>query len=316
MPAKKVTSYVCELTAGQVREFKQALALVSWEFDELQHARWRARKGKTTIVAYESGKLVVQGRGTVEVVEFILEPQILGEARMGNEVLYAQQEKPDMFQAHAGIDESGKGDYFGPLVVSAVYVTEESAAKLFAAGVQDSKAIKSDRKIRELSATIREVVGRDFTVVTLGPCAYNKAYDKIGNLNRLLAWGHARTLENLLERQPACRRVLADKFADERVMRGALMERGRAIAFEARTKAEDDIAVAAASILAREGFIRRLAELEDQAGLRLPRGASAVIRPAAAVIGKVGLEGLAEFAKLHFKTTDRAIAMAKSNATE
>ncbi len=94
------------------------------------------------------------------------------------------------------------------------------------------------------------------------------------------------------------------------------MERGRAIAFEARTKAEDDIAVAAASILAREGFIRRLAELEDQAGLRLPRGASAVIRPAAAVIGKVGLEGLAEFAKLHFKTTDRAIAMAKSNATE
>lgn len=305
MPAP--TNHVSKLSDLQAARFRECLERANWEFDDLQYAHWRARKNKTTIVAYQSGKLVIQGKGTAEVVEFILEPEILGEARLGNEAIYAQQESPEMFQAHAGIDESGKGDYFGPLVIAAVHVSETSAKQLFEAGVQDSKAIKSDSKIKKLAAETRRIVGSDFAVITLNPNAYNKAYGKIGNLNRLLAWAHARTLENLLERQPACQRVLADQFASEWVMRRALMERGKCITYEARTKAESDVAVAAASILAREGFVRKMDELSEQAGLPLPRGATNVIDAAVTLLRRLGEDQLANFAKLHFKTTDKAL---------
>jgi ribonuclease HIII len=199
-----------------------------------------------------------------------------------------------------GIDESGKGDYFGPLVIAAVHVTPRIAEDLLALNVRDSKKI-SDNVIRTLAEDIRVLCRH--SVVAIGPERYNQLYEKIRNLNRLLAWGHAKALETLLEQVP-CTRAIADQFGDERLILNALQEKGRLIHLEQRHKGEEDTAVAAASILARDEFVRRLARLSSELGMPLPKGASQAVEAAAkSVAAKHGPEGLAKVAKMHFKTT-------------
>ena len=272
--------------------------------------------GKAKVVAYKSGKLTVQGAGMPDFVQFILEPEILGEARFGYEHLLAETETPAMFTEHAGIDESGKGDYFGPLVIAAAFVDRAVARRLLTLGVADSKTIKSDKRIAELSELIRKETNGRFSIVAVGPVAYNRLYEKFRNVNRLLAWGHARSLENLLERTPACPRAVSDQFGSKRDVRNALMARGREIKLEQMPKAEADIAVAAASILARAEFVRRLAELGKAAETKLPKGAGKVVDAAAAALAaRGGRELLGTVAKLHFRTTAKALAAARQPAS-
>jgi ribonuclease HIII len=200
-----------------------------------------------------------------------------------------------------GIDESGKGDYFGPLVIAAVHMTPRTAEDLLALNVRDSKKI-ADSVVRTLAVDIKTLCRH--SVVAIGPERYNQLYAKIRNLNRLLAWGHARVLENLLDQVPTCERAIADQFGDERLILNALQEKGRQIRLEQRHKGEEDIAVAAASIVARDEFLRRLERLAADLGVPLPKGASQAVEVAArSVVRKHGQEGLAKVAKLHFKTT-------------
>ena len=199
-----------------------------------------------------------------------------------------------------GIDESGKGDYFGPLVIAAVHVTPRLEEDLLALNVRDSKKI-ADSVIRTLEVDIKTLCRH--SVIAIGPERYNELYKQIRNLNRLLAWGHAKALETLLEQVP-CERAIADQFGDERLILNALQEKGRKITLEQRHKGEEDIAVAAASIVARAEFVRRLERLAAQWGVPLPKGASQAVELAAkAVVKKHGQDGLAKVAKLHFKTT-------------
>jgi ribonuclease HIII len=199
-----------------------------------------------------------------------------------------------------GIDESGKGDYFGPLVIAAVFVDATTQDELALMQVRDSKKI-SDGRILEMAQDIKTICPH--SVITIGPHKYNELYAKIRNLNRLLAWGHAKALETLLERV-SCERAIADQFGDERLILNALQEKGRKIVLEQRTKAESDIAVAAASILARAEFLVRLKRLSGEIGTTLPKGASpAVELTGKMVVKKYGQERLGTVAKLHFKTT-------------
>ena len=208
-----------------------------------------------------------------------------------------------MFEPHFGIDESGKGDFFGPLVIAGAY-TDRAIARAFKDnGIQDSKRITSDAKIHALAKMIRETPGVAFEVIVIGPEKYNELYGKFANLNDLLGWGHARVIENLLAKRPDCPRALSDKFADERVIRKALFEHGKNIELEQRTKAESDPAVAAASILAREAFIDWLERHGKRAGLTLGRGVSAPIKETARkIVMQGGPEALRKFAKVHFRT--------------
>jgi len=204
-----------------------------------------------------------------------------------------------------GIDESGKGDYFGPLVIAAVFVDAITQGELALMQVRDSKKI-SDGRILEMAPDIKTICPH--SVIAIGPHKYNELYAKIRNLNRLLAWGHAKALENLLDRV-SCERAISDQFGDERLILNALQEKGRKIVLEQRTKAESDMAVAAASILARAEFLLRLKRLSDEVGTTLPKGASPAVELAARmVIKKHGQERLDSVAKLHFKTTQAVLA--------
>lgn len=204
-----------------------------------------------------------------------------------------------------GIDESGKGDYFGPLVIAAVFVDAVTQGELALMQVRDSKKI-SDGRILDMAPDIKTICPH--SLVAIGPQKYNELYAKIKNLNRLLAWGHARALENLLDRV-SCGRAIADQFGDERLILNALQAKGRTIVLEQRPKAESDMAVAAASILARAEFLIRLKRLSEEVGTTLPKGAAATVEQAARmVIKKHGQERLGEIAKLHFKTTQAVLA--------
>jgi ribonuclease HIII len=201
-----------------------------------------------------------------------------------------------------GLDESGKGDYFGPLVVAAVYLTPDQADSLTALGVRDSKRL-TDGRARELATAIREEA--EVEVVKINPPRYNSLYEKMKNLNRLLAWAHARALENLLGRV-ACERAVIDQFAEPKRIEAALMAAGKTIHVEQRHRAEEDAAVAAASVVARAEFLSGLAALSRHVGVTLPKGASdEVVRVAQRLMASGGRTALEDVAKVHFQITKR-----------
>ena len=205
-----------------------------------------------------------------------------------------------------GIDESGKGDYFGPLVIAAVFVDSTTQGELRLMEVRDSKKI-SDGRVLEMAPDIKTICPH--SVIAIGPQRYNELYAKIKNLNRLLAWGHAKASETLLERGITCERAISDQLGDERLILSALQEKGQKITLEQRPKAESDLAVAAASILARAEFLIRLKRLSSEVGTTLPKGASPAVELAAKmVVKKHGQERLGSVAKLHFKTTKAVLA--------
>jgi ribonuclease HIII len=295
-----VNSFSAVLNSEQAERLRLLLEEQGFVFGVRPYTIFFAQKEKLSVAVYEKGpKVLLQGRGVEDFLKFQLEPKVLGEARLG----YEEVHTPEMFEPHLGVDESGKGDFFGPLVIAGVYVERETVRRLLQAGVQDSKRIGSDARIRELAKQIRQTVRDGIDVVTIGPARYNELYRKFANLNSLLGWGHARVIENLLARKPDCSRSLSDKFADTRVIQDALMKHGRHIQIEQRPRAESDIAVAAASIIAREAFINWLDRKGKELGLRLGRGVSSEIKAtASAIVEKHGPEMLSNIAKTHFRT--------------
>jgi ribonuclease HIII len=305
---KPLTSYTGKLDDAQADALKKVLERDGYRFREVPYARFAGEKNKTNVVFYDSGKLVVQGRGTQEFVEFVLEPQVLKEARLGYETVL----NPELLLPRIGVDESGKGDFFGPLCIAGVYVNETVINAWKDSGVRDSKNISSDKKISDLAELIRKTSGCVTSVVPIGNEAYNRMHSKLGSVNKILAWGHARVIENLMGQkhrmEPHPVRAISDQFASSKdVVSKAMMTLGRDIELIQRHKAESDLAVAAASILARDEFVKRLGKLEKQFEMGLPKGASAAVDEAAKnFVEKFGAKRLVEVSKLHFRTAYRA----------
>lgn len=298
-----LTSYTVEIQQSDVSKLKVILVERGFEFSTRPYAVYTAKKGKLNVTVYEKGpKVLVQGKETEEFVQFILEPEIIGEARLGNEEVLM----PEMFEPHFGVDESGKGDFFGPLVVAGAYVDQSIARKLINAGVMDSKRISSDAKIKKLADKIRSISGVAYEVISLKPEKYNELYGKFGNLNRLLAWGHARVIASLAEKVPSCPRALSDQFAREELLQRALSQQGEVVShieLQQRIKGESDVAVAAASILAREAFVDWIDRASDKGGVKMPLGAGPhVLESARELMDKYDAGIMEKVAKTHFKT--------------
>jgi ribonuclease HIII len=203
-----------------------------------------------------------------------------------------------------GVDESGKGDYFGPLVIAGVFAEKGLAERLISLNIRDSKLI-SDNRILVLASEIKKHAKH--SVVVIGPKKYNELYAKFKNLNKLLAWGHARVIENLLEVTSA-KKVISDKFGDDKFIKAALMEKGKKVELVFETKAERHFCVAAASILARAEFLSQLKTLSERIGFDLPKGASKEAEVGVLRLKRSkGFEIFKEVAKLHFKTTAKLL---------
>jgi len=203
------------------------------------------------------------------------------------------------FVKHAGVDESGKGDFFGPLVIAGVLVDEKNSEIFKLAGIRDSKTL-SDKKIIEFADIIQQ--NSVNSVIAISNGKYNQLYKSFANLNKLLAWGHAKTIENLLEKAEF-NYAISDKFGNESLILNALQTKGRGIKLEQMVRAESDIGVAAASVLARATFVKKMQQMETQWNCKFPKGASALVKTAGAdFIHKHGEEKLNEVCKTHFKT--------------
>jgi ribonuclease HIII len=307
-----------KLTDDQASALQAALVARNWKPRTVPYARFAFESDTTNIVFYESGKLVVQGRGTQEFVEFVLEPEILKQAKLGYEAVL----NPDLLLPRFGVDESGKGDFFGPLCIAGVYVNEAVINSWKEAGIRDSKNISSDKKISELAEKIRKTPGCVVDTVVVGNEAYNRLYEKMKSVNTLLAWGHARVIENLMGKRyqmnPPPVKAISDQFAASKsVIEKALMSQGKEIQLVQRHKAEEDIAVAAASILARDEFVKGIAKLESQFGMKFPKGAGELVDKAAKEFVETrGADELQKVSKLHFRTALRAQGLPEPPKTE
>jgi len=305
----KRTSYTFELNAKQQETLVDLLKTGNYRPVCVEHTIIAAERADCRINLYKSGKCLIQGREAEEFVTFVLEPMILQEVKVGYEEVLA----PDTIAPHMGVDESGKGDFFGPMVIAGAYVDPQLAATMREMNVRDSKTITSDKVAMDMADALRKLLGDRYTIVSIGPAAYNRLYTSMRSVNAILAWAHARAIENLLEKIPTCPRAISDQFGNKQQVINALMQRGKKIELVQRHKAESDPAVAAASVLARGAFLRSLKQMAQTYSQPFPKGASAAVKEAAInlVRGK-GPGILIETAKCHFRTADAVLAEAGS----
>ena len=298
---KKKTSYTLKLSSEQMDKLGAVLSNRGWPSRTVPYARHAFDGDGVKVVAYESGKLVVQGGKTEEFVSTILEPEITGEFLLG----YEEVNNPEWFEPHAGLDESGKGDLFGPVVSACVVADGEMVRKWMQAGIRDSKTI-TDGAIIKMAKTIRETRGVVVKTAYTGMIKYNELYLKFGeNLNKLLAWLHGRALLDALElRQPKW--GLLDQFSKQPLVQKYVKD--PTFDLQMRTKAEEDPVVAAASMIARATWLEQMKKLEELAGCSIPKGSGAQAKERAhQLFEKFGEVRMGEFCKLHFKTAYEAM---------
>jgi len=273
----------------------QGLKDQGFEITTPAYTVFAGKKKGISCTLYQSGKLTVQGKEMREFIEYYLEPEILGKFQ------FTYQDLDLDTSARIGIDESGKGDFFGPLCIAGVFASGDDIAKLKAIGVKDSKTL-SDVSIIRIGNQIKAICAHH--IVKINPQKYNELYTQFKNLNRLLAWGHATTIESLVEKT-GCRQVIIDQFADEHVVLTALKRKKMEVDLTQRHRGEEDVVVAAASILARQTFVEGLHYLGKDYGVELPKGASkATIAMGKKLYREYGEEVLEKTGKLHFKTLD------------
>lgn len=220
----------------------------------------------------------------------------------GNFSFSFEEKKELNYLQYIGTDETGKGDYFGPLVVAGMYVNEEVSQFLFQLGVRDSKEL-SDSQMDKMANEIRLKYPLNFAIISLNPEKYNELYTKFNNLNKLLEWAHSKVIENIFPKfKPPT--VIIDQFSktpfkisDEKAY--------SSVDFIQIPKAEKYLGVAAASILARNEMSKWFYNMQDN-GYSVLRGASAEVENRAKNIYlKNGKSTLTKLVKLHFKTTKK-----------
>jgi ribonuclease HIII len=284
---------------------------------------WRVKlsdgTSQATAIMYQSGKLVVAGHApafdqAVAIVQSVGKP-IAPKRAHASPPTSAPAEAPPETEPHIGTDEAGKGDFFGPLVTAGVYVDERTAKLLRTLSVRDSKLV-GDRELRGLATNIRAVVEADKrAVIILAPKRYNELYKQMRsegkNLNTLLAWAHTRVIEDLIGHGLQPTFILSDQFGDKRYIESRLMVDTRlsGVPVLQMHRAEADVAVAAASILARDAFLHWLDQAGKTLGLTVPKGASPkVIDTGKLLVSRMGADGLKDYAKVSFKTMEKVLA--------
>ncbi|MBC2604299.1 ribonuclease HIII [Puniceicoccus vermicola] len=305
---KKKAIYTLKLDEEQREKLRGILENGPYLDFEVAYADFAYKAENFNVVCYTSGKVVVQGKGTEDFVTDILEPEVTGDPRLG----YDEIHHPEWFEPHAGLDESGKGDLFGPLVVACVIADGTAVRHWRENGIQDSKSIASDARIFALEKEIRKTDGVVVKTLHMGMEKYNTLYKKFGsNTNRLLAWMHSTVLKEAFAVKPVEWGML-DQFSKQPLVQRNLKD--VPIDLRMMTKAESDPVVAAASIVARALYVRQMSDLSKEAGEPLLKGASAQVKQQAVrIVKKFGPDALPRFAKINFKTSNEAIALAEDS---
>ena len=294
-----MNTFVATIDLTLADKLRGDLSQQGFELTQPPYTLFSAQKKGVSCTLYTSGKLTVQGKDKDDFIAYYLEPEIL------KTLTYTYPEIGVDMTARIGVDEAGKGDYFGPLCIGGVFADEAGIKKLLELGVRDSKRM-SDKSVLDMAKKIR--AHSPHAIVRISPKKYNELYANFHNLNRLLAWGHATAIGELIEKT-SCTTVLIDQFASEPLVETALKRKNINAKLTQRPRAEEDPVVAAASILARAAFLEGLENLSEQLGIPLPKGANhQIIETGKKLVKEKGKEILSEVAKLHFKTTEEILS--------
>ncbi|MBI5272877.1 MAG: ribonuclease HIII [Chlamydiia bacterium] len=294
----KPSCFTAKIDLKIAEKLKSDLEAQGFTLSVIPHALFTAKKPGISCTLYESGSLVVQGKEMGPFIEFYLEPEIL-------QVFHFSHPNANLdLTARIGMDEAGKGDFFGPLCVAALYADEKGIQKLAELRVKDSKRL-SDESVHKLASKLREFYV--YTVIRLFPTKYNELYRKFKNLNRLLGWAHAAALGDLIQKT-GCKEAILDQFTEKHVMETMLKQKKIDAHLQQKVHGEEDLVVAAASILARAAFLDGLKTLSEEYQMPIPKGASAqVISAGKKLVAQFGSEVLEKVAKTHFKTITQVL---------
>ena len=305
---KKLATYTIKLDDAQMEKLRAVCAARDWEPVEVAYARFAFRGPDVNVTAYDKRRIVViAGKGTEDFVLHTLETEVTQTPRLGYDAVH----HPDWFEAHAGLDESGKGDFFGPVIAATVIADKPAIDVWLKAGVKDSKRL-ADPQILKLDDLIRRTPGAVAKTCSCGMPKYNELMLRPGaNLNRLLAWQHATALEQALNEKWVPWGLL-DQFSTQPLTQRELARKAvKNFELKMRVRAEEDPVVAAASVVARAEYVRLMKRLSQHFGAPLQKGAGSKVKEqAAAIIQKFGAPALRDFAKLHFRTAYEVVAAA------
>ncbi|MCC5833689.1 MAG: ribonuclease HIII [Opitutales bacterium] len=304
---KGINIYTIKLGEAELEKLSSICDKRCYGFYDVAHSlfAFKAPYEGVNIVAYKSGKVVIQGKGTEAFVQNVLEAEVTGTPELG----YEEVHHPEYYEPHAGIDEAGKGDLFGPLVSCCVIADGDMVREWRAEGIRDSKTI-TDASIMRMEKIILKTKGVVVRKTFANMNRYNELMAKPNaNLNKLLAWYHARSIAAALE----VRKVewgLLDQFSKQPLTQQQLKKDGIDFDLRMRTKAESDPVVAAASICARAEFVRQLQKISKDFGEELKKGAGAPVKKQAQeLVQKLGAHRLKDFAKVHFKTAYEVLGL-------
>ena len=296
MAKKKSNRPACfstKIDPGLVSKLKEDLLAQEFILTQPNYTQFQAKKKGISLTLYESGVLTVQGKEKDSFLEFYLEPEIL------QDFSYTHPTANIDTTARIGIDEAGKGDFFGPLCTVGVYATGPQIEKLAEIGVKDSKRF-NDASILKIGKEIQKIVTSHSVIIF--PEKYNELYGKIKNLNHLLAWCHITCME-ALSKKTGCNKVILDQFAHESLIINFLKKKKLSLEVTQIVRAEADVVVASASILARMAFVQGIDKLSEKWNLTFPKGASQkVLEVGKEFCFRNGMDKLPLVAKKHFKT--------------
>jgi len=293
-----MTAFVKKIDIALKDKLREDLVDQGFELSTPPYTFFSAKKKGVSCTLYTSGKLMVQGKDKQDFITYYLEPEIL------KDFSFSYPETLIDLTPRIGIDEAGKGDFFGPLCIAGVYASEEGIQKLTELKVRDSKRM-NDKAIMALATQIKSSLPH--SLIKLFPQKYNELYAKFKNLNHLLAWAHATAIEELVQ-STGCHQVVIDQFAAEHVVENALKRKKVEVDLSQRHYGEEDPVVAAASILARAAFVEGIEALSKMVEMTLPKGANAhVIDAGKQILAKQGEEMLKKVGKLHFKTASQIL---------
>jgi ribonuclease HIII len=304
---KRLSTYTVKLDDAQMNTLRGILVKRGWSPFDVEYARFAFKGNDCNVTAYNSGKVVIAGKGTADFVTMTIEPEVTKAPKLGyDEVLH-----PEWFESHAGLDESGKGDFFGPVIAATVIAQKSMIETWREAGVQDSKKI-TEKQILKLDELIRGTHGAVVKTCYCSMPKYNELMSRPrANLNLLLAWLHGTALQQALAERPVAWGLL-DQFSEQPLVQRELTKKGvTGFELKMRTKAEEDPVVAAASVVARAAYVREMHKLSLRFGEKLQKGAGPQVKSQGAeIIARFGVKALGDFAKLHFRTAYEVVQAA------
>ena len=278
-----------------------------------QYAKWQAKDGDTVVTLYESGKVVFQGKDADLASDFWITTEKInsGKVDVKNSLNNEKKEKktyvnPKIYNSSSiGSDEVGTGDYFGPIVVTAAFVSEDKIKLLEELGVKDSKKLTDLQILDIVPKFIKEI---EYESIILSNKEYNEHYNQDINMNKIKAILHNKVLYKMTSKIKNYDFIIVDQFAEPYVYYNYLKENPnvvRNITFF--TKGEDKhLSVACASLISRYIFINEFNKLSKSLNITLPKGAGDLVDQAGKqIVEKYGFDKLYEIAKLNFKNTEK-----------